>query len=68
MNNVFLTAPPFAMSDIITNITTLVTGFLGWVSQTVSTITGDPFLLFCALVPFATVGITVVKRLMHVRA
>lgn len=50
------------IATLLTTIGDIVTAFLGYVTQTVSTITGNPVLLFCFLLPFATVGITVVKR------
>lgn len=56
------------MAQILTNIGDIVTAFLGYTTTTVSTITGNPVLLFCFLLPFATVGITVVKRLINTRA
>lgn len=58
----------FTMATLLTTIGQLVTAFLGFVSGTISTITGSPVLLFCFLLPFATVGITVVKRLINTRA
>lgn len=56
------------IATLLTTIGDILTGFLGFVTQTVSTITGNPVLLFCFLLPFATVGITVVKRLINTRA
>jgi hypothetical protein len=68
MFSTLLTVTPFGMSDMLTTIGQLVTSFLGFVAQTLETVTGNPVLLFCFLVPFATVGITVVRRLINTRA
>lgn len=59
---------PMPISEVLTNTGSIVTGFLGFVGDTVSTITGNPVLLFCFLLPMATVGITVVRRLINTRA
>jgi hypothetical protein len=56
------------IATLLTTIGSIVTAFLGYVGDTVNTITGNSVLLFTFLVPFATVGITVVKRLINTRA
>lgn len=68
MFSTLLTVTPMPISDVLANTKTIVDGFLGFVAQTVTTITSNPVLLFCFLLPFATVGITVVKRLINTRA
>lgn len=55
----------FTLSDLLTDITSIFTSFIGMVSTVVSTITGSPLLLFCVAVGFAGVAITMFARLVR---
>lgn len=59
----------FAMSAIWTSITEAITQVLNWVTTWLGAIVGNPVLLFfCIALPLLTIGLTVVKRLLSVRA
>lgn len=55
----------FTLQDLLTDITSIFTSFIGMVSTVVSTITGSPLLLFCVAVGFAGVAITMFARLVR---
>lgn len=51
------------LSDIVTGATQIVTGGLGWLGQTVTTITSNPLLSFWALLGLVGAGIGLYHRL-----
>ena len=59
----FLTT--WSMSDLLADISSVFTAFIGMVSTVISTITGSPLLLFCVVAGFAGVGITFFGRLVQ---
>lgn len=68
MMNLFsvgLTTSTWSMSDLLTDISSVFTAFIGMVQTVISTITGSPLLLFCVVVGFAGVGITFFGRLVQ---
>lgn len=62
---VLATTSAWTMSDLLTDIGSVFTSFIGMVSTVVSTITGSPLLLFCVVAGFAGVGITFFGRLVQ---
>lgn len=52
------------MSAIVTNVTAIITGALGWLTDTVTAISGEgmELLMFFILVPMLGVGIGLLKR------
>lgn len=51
------------MEQVITNITSLVTAMIQWMTSIVTAITSNPLLLAFVLVAFIGIGITAFKRL-----
>lgn len=58
------------MTDIITNVSSLVTalfGANGWVSSVITTITGNGILLIGIITGLSGLAVGMVKRLMNIR-
>lgn len=53
----------FSMADVITNITSLVTGMIDWMTSIVTAVVQNPLLLAFVLVAFIGIGVSVFKRL-----
>lgn len=53
------------MDAIITAITSLVTGAVGWLGSYVTAITGQPLLLAFVLVSFVGLGVGLIKRIIR---
>lgn len=58
------------MSALLSNISLIITAAFGWVSEAVTTITatGNELLLLSCIIPFVGVGVSLLKRLLSVRA
>lgn len=58
------------MSSLLTNIGSIITAAFGWVTQAVTTITasGNELLLLSCVISFVGLGISLLKRLLSVRA
>lgn len=54
------------MASILADVTTLVTAAVGWVSQFVTVITGQPLLLMFVIVAFVGLGVGLIKRLIRI--
>ena len=55
------------MADIITSITTLFTGAMGWAGDVGDTIVETPLLLTFTVVPLVGLGVGLFKRLINIR-
>lgn len=53
-----------AMSTLITDLSTVVTGVLGWVGDAVDTIVGEPYLLLTTGVLMLGAAIGIIGRLL----
>lgn len=59
----------FTMATVFTAITEAITQVVTWVGTWLGAIVGNPILLFfCIALPLLTIGITIIKRLLSVRA
>lgn len=59
----------FTMTAVWTAITDAISQVLTWVTTWLGAIVGNPVLLFfCIALPLLTIGLTIVKRLLDVRA
>jgi hypothetical protein len=56
------------MAALLTDLGSIVTAVLGYVSNTVSAITSNALLLLCFLIPLCGIGVGIVKRLLTARA
>lgn len=56
----------YAISNMITDIGSFVTGAVDWVGSFVGAITGNPLILGFVLVALIGTGIGVINRLIHV--
>lgn len=64
---IFQAAPTtYAISNMITDIGSFVTGAVDWVGSFVGAITGNPLILGFVLVALIGTGIGVINRLIHV--
>lgn len=54
------------MADIISAVGSVVTAAVGWISQFVTVITGNPILLIGIVVSFVGLGVGLIKRLMRI--
>ena len=54
-----------AMEGLISNITSLVTAAIGWISSYVTSIAGSPLLLIFVITPFVGLGIGLIRRIIH---
>ena len=55
----------FAISTLVEMLGELFTAVMGWAGEVVTLIGNSPLLLFFICLPFVTIGIGIVKRLMH---
>jgi hypothetical protein len=56
------------MADLLTAITSVFTGAIGWVGTVATTITGNPLLLLGVVgVPLCGLGVGMFSRLIHSR-
>lgn len=53
----------FTLSTIITDIGTIVTGAVSWLSTVVNAVVASPLLLFAALLAFVAIGVHWFKML-----
>lgn len=64
-----MSATPTAMESVISTISQLVHGAIGWVGEYLSLITGnDVLVLFCIALPLVGLGIGLIRRLVRIRA
>lgn len=56
------------VSGLLENFAEVAEAFVGQVGAWLTEITSQPVLLVCFLIPLAGVGITLIKRLLSVRA
>lgn len=57
------------MTAVFTAVTDAITQVITWMGSWLTAITGNPILLFfCLALPLLTIGITIIKRLLSVRA
>lgn len=56
---------PMTMTDIVGNVTTIVTGAVGWIGQYVALITGQPLLLLFVITSFVGLGVGLIARLIR---
>lgn len=54
------------MDAIITSITSLVTGSIGWIESFVGVITAQPLLLLFVISGFVGLGVGLIKRLIRI--
>lgn len=60
---------PSLMSTILSDVTTLVTNAISWMSSYLTAITGnDVLLLFVVVLPLVGLGIGIITRLFRLRA
>lgn len=55
-----------AISELMTNATSIVTPALAWVTQVVTTITSNPLLLLFAILGLVGLGVGLVRRILAV--
>lgn len=55
------------MTAIVTAITTLFTGAMGWAATVGTTVTDTPLLLTFVVVPLVGLGVGLFKRLINIR-
>lgn len=60
----FLSVTPVPMSDILDDVTDVVTKSTSWVSSFVNTITSNPLILLVVIMSLALFGIHIMKSLM----
>lgn len=53
------------MAAILSSVTEFVTAAIGWVTQFVTVITGQPLLLMFVIVAFVGLGVGLIKRLIR---
>lgn len=59
----------FTMATVFTAVTDAITQVITWMGSWLGAIVGNPILLFfCIALPLLTIGITIIKRLLSVRA
>ncbi len=59
----------FTMATVFTAVTEAMGQVINWTGSWLGAIVGNPVLLFfCIALPLLTIGITIIKRLMSVRA
>lgn len=58
------------MSTLLSNISLIITAAFGWVTEAVECITasGNELLLLSCVIPFIGIGVSLLKRLLSVRA
>lgn len=57
------------MTDIFSAVTSAITQVITWMGTWLNAITSQPILLFfCIALPLLTIGLTILKRLLSVRA
>lgn len=57
-----------AISDFADIITVIFSKCLSWVSLVIDTIEEEPLLLLCILIPFVSIGIGLLKKLLTVKS
>lgn len=61
--------PATGMSAVFTAVTSAISQVITWMGTWLTAITGNDILLFfCIALPLLTLGITIIKRLLSVRA
>lgn len=57
------------MTAVFAAVTDAISQVITWMGTWITAITGNPILLFfCLALPLLTIGITIIKRLLSVRA
>ena len=56
------------IEDLTDSISTIFSACLDWVSTVIDKITEEPFLLLVVLVPFVSIGIGLLKKLLTVKS
>ena len=56
------------IADLADYITIILQKCLGWVTLIVQTIENNTFLLLCVLIPFVSIGISLLKKLLTVKS
>ena len=56
------------MSDLTTAISTILTACMSWVSTVIDKISEEPLLMLSVLVPFVSLGISLLKKLLSVKS
>lgn len=57
------------MSDVFSAVTSAISQVITWMGTWLTAITSNPILLFfCIALPLLTIGLTILKRLLSVRA
>lgn len=55
------------VATIVSDAGSIVTSGLGWVSQVVSTVTGNPLILLFVILPLVGLGVGLFRRLINVQ-
>lgn len=55
-----------SMTDILSNVSSIVTAMISWVGQFANAITGNPIILIFALTGLVFLGLNSVRKLMNV--
>lgn len=56
------------IEQLTSSITSIFTACLSWVSLVIDTITSEPLLILSVLVPFVSIGIGLLKKLLTVKS
>lgn len=60
---------PDIMSDVFSAVTSAISQVITWMGTWLTAITSNPILLFfCIALPLLTIGLTILKRMLSVRA
>lgn len=54
--------------EITDGITAVMSACFDWVSVAINKITEEPLLLFVVLIPFVSIGVSLLKKLIHVKS
>ena len=56
------------IEDLTGAVTTILSACMSWVSTTLTKISEEPLLLFVVLIPFVSIGINLLKKLLTVKS